>query len=403
MCRILKPGAVFLSLLLVVSIPMMSQKIETIDGVKVIHNDKDGKWGKNPELSIEFVKNIGELDAEDENILFHLPADIACDANGNIYVLDAGNQRIQKFSPEGEYLATIGRRGEGPGELQMPMSLDIDGRGYLYVPDSGNQRLQIYTPDGIAHKGISANQGSLGIIRIAPDGSMLQGGGGFIMMGPGGIDRDAAPPPLLKVRDPEGEVVKEFGVPKDYKDFLLNRMGNQCQFTVAPDGSVYVAFAFQNRVDKYSPEGDLVWTADRELDYDMKTPRSKGSLNRSGGNVRIEAPQMNRASDGIAVDGQGRVWVVNLARQLKEEEQVGMRISRTQGAGASNTSISVQGNTDLTTTDVYQLEVYNPEGVLLTVFPITHFADAIRIYEDRIFVLDRMRGAQFYEYRILDK
>ena len=402
MCRILKPSAILLSLLLVVSMPVMAQKIETVDGVKLIHNDKDGKWGKNPELAIEFVKNIGELEADDENILFHLPADIACDADGNIYVLDAGNQRIQKFSPGGEYLATIGRRGEGPGELQMPMSLDIDGRGYLYVPDNGNQRLQIYAPDGIAHKGIPANRGSLGTIRIAPDGSLLQGGSGFIMMGPG-ARLDEAPPPLFKVKDADGEVVKEFGKPKDYKDFLLNRMGNQCQFTVAPDGSVYAAFNNQNRIDKYSPGGDLVWTAERELNYDMKTPTSKGNLSRSGGNVSIQAPQMNRASDGIAVDGKGRLWVVNLTRQLKEEERIGMRISRTQGAGGSNTSVSVEGNTDLRTTDVYRLEVYDPEGVLLTSFPITHFADAIRIYGDRIFILDRMRGAQFYEYRILDK
>jgi hypothetical protein len=172
---------------------------------------------------------------------------------------------------------------------------------------------------------------------------------------------------------------------------------------VAPDGSVYLAFANQNRIDKYSPEGDLLWTADRKLDYDMKTPRSKGSMNRSGGMVRIEAPQMNRASDGIAVDGKGRVWVVNLVRQLKEEERVGMSISRSQGPGGSNTSVSVEGNTDLTTTDVYRLEVYDPDGVLLVAFPITHFADAIRIFEDRIFILDRMRGAQFYEYKIQEK
>jgi hypothetical protein len=401
MSRTLKPSTIFISLLFVFSLPALSQKIETVDGVRVVHNDKDGKWGKQSELSIEFVKNLGELEADDDNILFHLPADIACDAEGNIYVLDAGNQRIQKFNPEGEYLATIGRRGEGPGELQMPLSLDIDGRGYLYVPDNGNQRLQIYTPDGIAHKGIAADQGSLGTIRIAPDGSLLQGGGGFIMMGPG-MDMDAPPPPLFKVKDADGEVVKEFGKPKDYKDFLLNRMGNQCQFTVAPDGSVYVAFTNQNRIDKYSAEGDLVWSADRKLNYDMKTPRSKGNMSRSGGGVRIEAPQMNRASNGIAVDGKGRVWVVNLARQLKEEERVGMSISRMQGPGGSNTSVSVEGNTDLLTTDVYRLEVYDPDGVLLTAFPITHFADSMRIYKDRIFILDRMRGAQFYEYRILD-
>jgi DNA-binding beta-propeller fold protein YncE len=404
MTRIHKPYAILLVLLLAAAGPLFSQKIETKDGVKLVHNEKDGKWGANPELAVEFVRNIGELDSDDENILFHQPADIAFDGDGNIYVLDAGNQRIQKFGPDGAYLATIGRQGEGPGELQFPLSLDIDGGGYLYVPDMGNQRIQVYKPDGTAHKGISMNRSPLGTIRVRPDGHMLQGTGGNIMMGPRGMDEDAGPPPLLKVRDPEGEVTTEFGQPRDYKDMMVNNLGNQYQFTIAPDGAVFVAFNFQNRIDKYSPDGELVWTADRKLDYDTDAPKTKGKRRASGGNISIEMPQMNRASNGIAVDGKGRLWVVNYMRQIKEEEQVGTRVQMTMSdTGKRSTNLSFEGNTDLTKTDMYRLEVYDGEGVLLTAFPIGHFADSIRIKDDRIFIMDRMRGAQFYEYRIVEK
>jgi len=378
MTRTIKPSVILLSLLLAVSGHLLAQKIETVDGVKIIHNQKDGKWGKNPELAIEFVKNIGELDSDDDNVLFHQPADIAFDSEGNIYVLDAGNQRIQKFSPDGTYLATLARQGEGPGELQFPLSLDIDSEGYIYVPDMGNQRIQVYKPDGKAHKGISMDRTPLGTIRLHHDGTMLQGAGGFIMMGPGGMDSDTAPPPLLKVRNQEGEVVKEFGK--------------------------YVAFNFQNRIDKYTPGGELLWMADRPLNYDTKAPKTKGSRRASGGNVRIEAPQMNRASSGIAVDGKGRIWVVNYVRQVKEEEKVGARIGVTMDdSGKRSMNVAFEGNTDLTRTDMYRLEVYDADGVLLTAFPIDHFADAIRIHDDRIFIMDRMRGAQFYEYRIIEK
>ena len=404
MLKTIKPSALLLSLLLAVSIHPLAQKIETEDGVKRIHNEKGGIWGNNPKLAIEFIRNLGELDAEDDNVLFFQPSDIASDADGNIYVLDAGNQRIQKFSAEGKYLATLGRRGEGPGEMQFPLSLDIDAQGYMYVPDMGNQRIQVYTPEGAAHKGISTNRSPLGSIRMLPDGSMLQGTGGMMIMGPGGPDRNAPPAPLLKVRNPEGEVIKEFGDPHDYKEFMLNRMGNQYMHSIAPDGSVLVAFNFQNRIDKYSPEGKIVWSADRSLNYDTKTPKSKGNMQSSGGNVRIEAPRLNRASNGIAVDGQGRIWVVNLVRQIKDEEQVRARMEMTMSdTGGRNASVSYEGNTDLTKTDMYQLEVYDAEGVLLTSFPINHFADDIRILNDRIFVLDKMRGAQFYEYRIIEK
>ena len=59
---------------------------------------------------------IGELETEDENIAFHIPSDIVIDEQGNIYILDSGNHRIQKFDPEGNYLASFGRKGQGPGE-----------------------------------------------------------------------------------------------------------------------------------------------------------------------------------------------------------------------------------------------------------------------------------------------
>ena len=109
-----------------------AQKIETIDGVCVVHNGKSGKWGKNPKLSLEFVKTIGELETEDENLAFHMPSDIIIDSKGFIYILDSGNHRIQKFDSDGKYITTIGNKGQGPGEFYYPLSIDIDPKGYLY-------------------------------------------------------------------------------------------------------------------------------------------------------------------------------------------------------------------------------------------------------------------------------
>lgn len=87
-----------------------SQKIETVGGVRVVHNVKGGKWGKNPEVVIKLVRTIGDVDTEDENLAFNSPTDIAMDSAGNIYILDSGNQRIQKFSPEGRFLFNLSCR-----------------------------------------------------------------------------------------------------------------------------------------------------------------------------------------------------------------------------------------------------------------------------------------------------
>lgn len=65
--------------------------------------------------------------------------------------------------------------------------------------------------------------------------------------------------------------------------------------------------------------------------------------------------------------------------------------------------MSVAGNTDVRKTDMYQLEVYTPDGVLLGKLPLTHFVDDIRINKDNLYLLDKMRGMKYYEYKIIDK
>jgi hypothetical protein len=177
-------------------------------------------------------------------------------------------------------------------------------------------------------------------------------------------------------------------------------MGNQVTFAADESGCVYLAYLYQNRIDKYSPEGKLLWRADRKLDYSTEPPKDKGKREAKGGGVMIQMPRMNQCSEGIAVDGSGRVWVVTLNRQAKEEEQVGVNMSVNMSGGERKMSMKAQGNTDLRTTDMYKLEVFSPGGELLGSLPLDHFVDGIYIKGDRLFLWDAMRGAKFYEYRI---
>lgn len=112
-----------------------AQTTETVDGVKVVHNGKLGKWGKSPQVKLEFVKTLGDIEADNENIAFYMPTDIAFDDQGNWYILDSGNHRIQKFDVDGNYLDTFGGQGQGPGEFAYPASIDLDSKGYMYISD----------------------------------------------------------------------------------------------------------------------------------------------------------------------------------------------------------------------------------------------------------------------------
>ena len=114
-------------------------------------------------------------------------------------------------------------------------------------------------------------------------------------------------------------------------------------------------------------------------------------------------PDMNRVASGIAVDNKGRVWVVTNKRQIKEDERVGMNVSVSMDGAQRSTSYSVQGNTDVQETDMYQIEIYDPEGVLLGTIQLDKFVDDIHIAKDRVYILDRMRGMQYYVYKIVEK
>lgn len=103
-------------------------------------------------------------------------------------------------------------------------------------------------------------------------------------------------------------------------------------------------------------------------------------------------------------DSKGRLWVVTFKRQIKEEEkiEIGVTVQR-EADGSRSMGMSVGGNTDVRETDMYQLEVYASDGILLGKLPLSQFADDIRIEKDRLFLLDRMRGMQYYEYKIIEK
>lgn len=381
------------------------QEVERADDVTIIHNEKEGKWGKNPRVAIEFVKTIGELETEDENLAFHMPSDVAVELKNNILVLDSGNHRIQKFDTDGNYLTTIGNKGQGPAEFYFPISLDVDSEGLLYVSDPQNQRIQILNPDGTEYKTVKVIKESPGIIRVLNSGDLLMGKGGLMIgFGPG-MEESGEQPDLMKVLDLEGNVLKTFVRPLDYKNALMNRMGNGIHFTADESDNIYVTFDYQNRIEKYSPDGKLLWRSDRKLNYSPTPPGAKSGMEkRKGGMVEIRMPQMNRCSNGIAVDEKGRVWVVTLKRQIKEDEQVQTSVGvRRSADGTSSMSLSVSGNVEKRETDIYQLELYSPEGVLLGVLPLSHFVDDIHIQNNRLFLLDRMRGAQYYEYKIIEK
>jgi DNA-binding beta-propeller fold protein YncE len=74
--------------------------------------------------------------------------DLAFGPDGNLYVLDPYNSRIQVLSPDGTYLRAWGEEGAGEGQFNLPTGIGIDTAGRVYVTELANKRLQVFDSEG---------------------------------------------------------------------------------------------------------------------------------------------------------------------------------------------------------------------------------------------------------------
>ena len=76
------------------------------------------------------------------------PRAIAFDKDGNMWVTDTGDDRIQVYTVDGKYVKTIGSKGSGPGQFSEPVGISIAQDGTVFVADMYNSRVEILNPDG---------------------------------------------------------------------------------------------------------------------------------------------------------------------------------------------------------------------------------------------------------------
>jgi hypothetical protein len=97
-------------------------------------------------IRAELALKIGSDKANED--FYKLPS-FAVGKNGQIYILDSGNSRIQCFSKEGKFLFGFGRRGQGPGELSnQAAKIKILPDGNIYVIDNSRRRINVYNQEG---------------------------------------------------------------------------------------------------------------------------------------------------------------------------------------------------------------------------------------------------------------
>ena len=341
--------------------------IEIKDGVNYVHNHAP-MWGDTLKVALEFVQKIGDLDTEDENYQLYKPCDIVRDFYENLYVLDRGNYRIQKYDKNGKYIMTIGREGEGPGEFSNPVRLQIDSEENLYVGDTGC--IMVFTNNGKEIK----------IIRLSMARSFHRTHAGNILTPTSRSKRVASEnvakdTRLICLHDNDGNLIKEFGELKDYGDRDYTRYGNNFVMSLDSDDNLYIAFRNQNRIEKYSHAGELIFRAERPLNYKLTHEMETIIFPPDIREEPLILPKFTHVTVAMGVDHKNRIWVQTYKKQREEGDNPG---------------------------DYLEFEIYDVNGILLGKYPVQQ-TGYIEIRQDRLYFIDSHEEMCVYEYKIVEK
>ncbi|MBF0564722.1 MAG: SBBP repeat-containing protein [Nitrospirae bacterium] len=351
----------------------------------------------NPANADETYQSTRMWPVLDQPWYFTDPASIAVDSYGNVYVADTGNNRIQKFTSNGKFIAKWGSYGRGDGQFQSPWGIAVDSYGNVYVVDTDNYRIQKFTTDGSfvtkwgsqgtgdgqfeSSYGIAVDQsGNIYVAdtfnnriqKFTPDGKFItkwgsRGSGNGQFNNPWGIAIDSSG--NIYVVDstnyriqkftPDGSFVTKWGSNGSGDGQFENYPAN---ITVDSSGNVYVADTYNHRIQKFTSDGKFIikWGSSGTSDGQFEYPYGI-AFDLSGNiyvadtlNERIQKFTMNgefiaKWGSGGSGDGQldyPRGITIDLSGNVYVADQINHRIQKFTIDGGYITKWGSQGSGD---------------------------------------------------------
>lgn len=219
--------------------------INSINGVsespKTIFVSGEGKWYGSKRLYFKEELSIGGEEIKKEAILFN-PSWVKGDKEGNLYIIDEGDNKIKKYDSRGNFLLSAGGKGQGPGEFLMPYSIQVNEEG-------------IYVLDGKLRKILKFNFNLEFVKEIKLRGLIplffcLMDKGKFGVSEVKGLGNEESP--LFSIYNEKGEILSGFGNKEKIKgDKLLPILGLPNSFWKSKNGSFYITLFGLYEVRKY--------------------------------------------------------------------------------------------------------------------------------------------------------
>jgi hypothetical protein len=389
-------------LLLIVNCLYAQEKQITKD-INTIYNERP-RWENNSKIKLQFVRQYGGLEDTTSHYL-NKPYSVAVDSKDNLYILDKGNYMIQKYDKNGQYIKSIGRRGQGPGEFQNPYNIEIDKDNNVYVNDFNSPsrgKILILNTDGRELRRSNIKDVYLYDFKITNSQRLVFSKvvfkSGLTYLIPGEkLGKDNNRYPCIKILTISGDSIKEFKLKqreKPYEDNILISLGHNIYYTIDSDDNVIVSFSAQNRIEKYSQDGNLILQISRNTGV-KETDKAEIIDVKRAGNLISRYGIYNIFSYGVSVDSQNRIWIFSHIRQYTKEERALMSAHSNDETGTIP---------PLVIQNLWQFEVFDKNGVWLqkVTFDKGNYSGiGCEIENDRIFLIDSSNEAAIYEYKII--
>jgi DNA-binding beta-propeller fold protein YncE len=268
---------------------------------------------------------------------FELPVDVAVGPRGNLFVLAVDYAlekrpprpvRVEKYSPQGDFLTQWGSAGSGDGQFAHPQAIAVDTQGNVYVADEWNHRIQKFSSEGkflMKWGGLGQSDGLFNKPRSIAFDKL-----GEVYV----VDRHS-----VQKFTPAGKFLAKWNVKGE---------GQQpWQVAVHGSGHVYVTDIFSHKIIRFDPDGNVVsqWGSAGNGDGQFKTP------------------------GGIAVDASGSVFVADERnRRVQKFDSEGKFVSKWGSGywcGLGAVCADASGNVYATDIGVHEVQKFNADGKLV--------------------------------------
>ncbi|MBD3273663.1 MAG: hypothetical protein GF372_00025 [Candidatus Marinimicrobia bacterium] len=303
----------------------------------------------------------------DDQKAFYIPRDIEVASNGDIFILDTGNNRIQFFDSTRTYLRTLGEEGTAPGEFQMPQDLLCIPPDQILVTQPFQKRVQIITSAGEYVQGF-VTEGTIGEAKLFDTGEIIAPD-----------SRRAGNPDhhLLRVHNLEGEYVRGIGLHKYVEESPTYAL-EHVHFALDDTKNIYTGYVTRNHIERYTHAGELVQSLYFDFDQNFD-------------------PKIATLQDMAHADGYLYILVLN--RQMTEQERmIGSTTGTFRGGVSESTHYFTDYDLDSEDTDLYRLLIFDQWGRLVSSNILTKYVEKITVHQNTLYLVDSFVGMKIYEY-----